>query len=67
MLEELRKLRDQGIPDAMLMHLAQYRIEYRKLSFSDRQLTDFGYFMRCKHIEYLRNERNDKGKAKRRG
>ena len=54
MLNDLKKYREQGFPDAMLMNFAKLRIEYHKLPVDQRETWDFDYFMRMKLIEYLR-------------
>lgn len=57
MLSTLKEYQDAGFPQEMLMNFCSYRIEYLKMPLSDRLVIDFGYFMRCKLIEYLRNNK----------
>ena len=56
MLEELKKLRDKGYPKEFLDNYAMYRCEYARLPLSERMLTDFGFFLRTKYVEYLRGK-----------
>ena len=59
MLEDLRKLREEGYPQEFLNRYAQYRQRYRKLPLQERILTDFGYFLRMRYIDFLR-KKNDR-------
>ena len=55
MLEELRKLRDQGYPKEFLDNYAEYRHGSARLPFSERCRYDFAYYLRMKYIEFLRD------------
>lgn len=55
MLEELRTLRNEGYPKEFLDMYAEYRHNYAGLPFSERCLCDFGYYLRMRYVEYLRN------------
>lgn len=55
MLTELRELREAGFPQAFLNGYAVHRLNYSRLPLSERVRMDFGYYLRMKYIEYLRN------------
>lgn len=55
MLEELRQMRDAGYPKEFLDNYARYRHDYARLPLSERCLCDFGYYLRMKYVEFLKN------------
>ena len=56
MLGELRILRDEGYPKEFLNRYAVFRHEYSHLPVNVRMKVDFGYFLRCKYVEYLKQK-----------